>query len=209
MNKRAIGRRLEEARILKGLKQCELTQILGIGKSCLSRYECGAEGIPPKLLGRIATELDCDPLWLLTGRRELENTEDAPIGSEQDILSGPVWVKNYVNKYLNPIRASAGAEKYNLKSFIKQWNKSHPGAVISYQRFMAMRRKYQKGGVWGLFPHYGKSSVSSQFNNFNFDNLEFLRDALLTLTPEFSPEEKVHSNFLLTAIEKRIKDGLS
>lgn len=238
MDKKAVGLRLEQARILKGLRQKELAQRIGLGNSTISRYERGLEGMPPKMFNLIAVELDCDPSWLLTGKNAIENSLTTSVGMRleqarilkglrrtelaqrlnlslntismyerdlrgivpkifnriaaelncsptwlltgtnnvvtsavsskdvckhytyQDLLNAPKWAQSYVNKYLLPIRASY-KYKRNLKKFLKNWNRRHPQLLISYARFMSMRKKYQQNGVVGLYPHYGymKESV--------------------------------------------------
>ena len=154
----SVGARLELARILKGLRQKELAQRLGLSINTISMYERDLRRIAPRIFNRLSTEIDCDPRWLLTGA----NTSKSSIVTSEEVhkhytnqtlLSAPKWVQNYTNKYLLPIRASTN--KRNLKKFFKHWMKTHPVPTISYSRFMAMRKEYHQYGVAGLYPHYG------------------------------------------------------
>ena len=93
-----LNKRLIYARKSKSLKQNELANILKVSLPTMNHYESGKRAPNSELLSKIATVLECDPGWLLTGEGEAEKTnatsKDAvPIPSGS--LNGFVLVPRY------------------------------------------------------------------------------------------------------------------
>ena len=55
----SVGQNIRKLREAKGLKQNELAEKLGIGRSYLSRIERGSSVVHLELAGDIAKELEC------------------------------------------------------------------------------------------------------------------------------------------------------
>lgn len=63
-----FGRRLEQARIERGITQRALADALGVGYHAYKKYEYGSREFPLYLLRDASTILDKTISWLLTGR---------------------------------------------------------------------------------------------------------------------------------------------
>jgi transcriptional regulator with XRE-family HTH domain len=72
-----IGGKIHQARKAKGMTMEELGQIIGVGKSAVSKYESGVvTEIPPGKIEAIANALDVAPSYLVgwTGQPDLPDT---------------------------------------------------------------------------------------------------------------------------------------
>lgn len=76
-----IGKRIQEARKRKGLKQMQLAKELGIGVSALSLYERGDRTAPIPVLVKICRFFDISADWLL-GLPKQEDTEASKVIDE-------------------------------------------------------------------------------------------------------------------------------
>lgn len=83
-----IGKRIQEARKRKGLKQMQLAKELGIGVSALRLYERGDRTAPIPVLVKICRFFDISAGWLL-GLPKQEDTEDAAdAGADNSAING-------------------------------------------------------------------------------------------------------------------------
>lgn len=69
-NKEAIGKRIQEARIKKGLTQAQLGEMIGIKEIGIRQYEIGRNKPREDRLREIAKALEVDYLYLLIGNNE-------------------------------------------------------------------------------------------------------------------------------------------
>lgn len=63
----AIGERVRQSRIQRGLSQEALGEVAGMYQSTISRIERGQRSARPKTLQRLADVLDVSQRWLLLG----------------------------------------------------------------------------------------------------------------------------------------------
>lgn len=73
MKNNLIGMRIKEMRKTLGMKQEELSGILGIGKSALSMIETGKAALSERNKNIIIQELNANPDWIETGAGEMFN----------------------------------------------------------------------------------------------------------------------------------------
>lgn len=64
---RQIGKRLVEWRTLRGWSQGETSELLGITRDRLSKYERGTRDLPPYVMVKLDL-LGCDLRYLITGK---------------------------------------------------------------------------------------------------------------------------------------------
>lgn len=74
MKSELIGGRVKEMRKVLGMKQDELSGILGIGKSALSMIETGRAALSERNKNILIQELNVNPDWIDTGSGEMFNS---------------------------------------------------------------------------------------------------------------------------------------
>lgn len=71
LNAKAIGLKIQEARLAKGLTQADLAKAMGLDRGTVVRWETG-KAVPRKTgIPKVAKILGKDPAWLLEGSAEL------------------------------------------------------------------------------------------------------------------------------------------
>lgn len=80
MDKKAIGKRILQARLSKGVRQKELAKTLGVSHSTLSRIETGSVLPTVKLLLRFREEFNISIEWILTGEEPTVSIGDGEGG---------------------------------------------------------------------------------------------------------------------------------
>ncbi len=93
-----LNKRLILARKSKGFRQNELARILKVSLPTMNHYESGKRSPNSDLLSTIATVLECDPGWLLTGEGNAEKKETftkESSSSTSGTLDGFVLVPRY------------------------------------------------------------------------------------------------------------------
>lgn len=88
-----IAHRLQIALDLRGMKQSELVEITGIGKSSISTYLSGRYEPKQRNIYKMAKALNVNEAWLMG--------EDVPM--ERDKKSNPSNVKDFDEPYVAPI----------------------------------------------------------------------------------------------------------
>ncbi len=66
----AIGERVRQSRIQRGLSQEALGEVAGMYQSTIARIERGLRNPRMKTIQRLATALDVSPIWLMIGRND-------------------------------------------------------------------------------------------------------------------------------------------
>ena len=77
-NPELIGIRIKESRLSKDITMKELSEIVGVAESTISRYENGKVGdIKLPVISSIANALDVDPYWILglTNNRKVKQSD--------------------------------------------------------------------------------------------------------------------------------------
>ena len=69
-----VGTRVKEMRKTLGMKQDELSRILGIGKSALSMIETGRAALSERNKNILIQELNLNPQWIESGEGEIFNS---------------------------------------------------------------------------------------------------------------------------------------
>ena len=67
MKSEQVGARVKEMRKALGMKQDELSSILGIGKSALSMIETGRAALSERNKNILIQELNLNPQWIESG----------------------------------------------------------------------------------------------------------------------------------------------
>ncbi len=80
-----IGKRIQEFRLSKKIKQKEFALIADISRQSLSKIECGATGVSEITLRNLILHFpDFDPIYILTGKKK--EVETAPTeGVEKEV----------------------------------------------------------------------------------------------------------------------------
>lgn len=92
--------------------------------------------------------------------------QDSPdeLTAEMEIYNNaPAWARETIDKYLSIIRS--GLKGKGLKLFIESWNKSHPEQAATYPSVIRAKARYEKYGVAGLKPGYGKRAGKSSIDD--------------------------------------------
>jgi transcriptional regulator with XRE-family HTH domain len=79
MDNISIGKRIEQARELRGLTMVDLANQIGVAKSTVQRYEKGKiNKIKLPVIGSIARALNVNPLWIIgkTDNMDVEKKDD-------------------------------------------------------------------------------------------------------------------------------------
>lgn len=74
MKSEQVGARVKEMRKALGMKQDELSSILGIGKSALSMIETGRAALSERNKNILIQELNLNPQWIESGEGEIFNS---------------------------------------------------------------------------------------------------------------------------------------
>ncbi len=74
MKSEQVGTRVKEMRKTLGMKQDELSRILGIGKSALSMIETGRAALSERNKNILVQELNLNPQWIESGEGEIFNS---------------------------------------------------------------------------------------------------------------------------------------
>ncbi len=74
MKSEQVGTRVKEMRKTLGMKQDELSRILGIGKSALSMIETGRAALSERNKNILIQELNLNPQWIESGEGEIFNS---------------------------------------------------------------------------------------------------------------------------------------
>ena len=74
MKNEQIGARIKEMRKALGMKQDDISRVLGIGKSALSMIETGRASLSERNKNILIQELNVNPEWIETGEGEMFNS---------------------------------------------------------------------------------------------------------------------------------------
>ncbi len=145
-----LGMRIKEARKAKGLKQSDLSKMLGLSKITISNYETGTISPPLSRIQSIADALKCTPGYLLgvkdslVNEREarlLEKLYDAPEGPFQK-FSRPYTAQEAVEKEL--ARLKAEQRKKEMIYLFSQLNDLGKDEAVKRLEEMTMIPKYRE-----------------------------------------------------------------
>ena len=65
--RRQYGRRIQLARERAGLTQSQFAELVGMTRSSIANIETGRQANTAEQVVAFASQLNCDPRWLLTG----------------------------------------------------------------------------------------------------------------------------------------------
>lgn len=101
----AIGSKIREARLQKGLSQGELSELVGVDFKSICRYETGSRDISVTLLLEISNQLECAPSDFLSAGRS--NSQDNIEESQLRLLNSEN--RETINRIISVMLIAQGA----------------------------------------------------------------------------------------------------
>ena len=102
-----VGRRVREARVLKGLTQSDLAEAAGVSYQQMQKYEKATNRISPSRLVRFAEALGVTPGWFFEGRDGLIGTDSGEAPSLMNVTASDLAVARDVARLSPQVRQRA------------------------------------------------------------------------------------------------------